>query len=115
MLRIKCVVALVVLLPGVAFGDTATDWVKASDAHAQVLLEANARFSPEQASALGLARYDTQVVDLAPKREERQRAALDAAKAELGKRLAAEPDARVKQDLEIMLDAIARQREAIDV
>ena len=88
----------------------ADDVVARSDAHAQVLLEANAKFSPEQASGLGLAQYDTQVADFGPKREERQRAALDAAKADLGKRLAAESDARVRQDIEIMLDSIARQK-----
>ena len=93
----------------------ADDVVARSDAHAQVLLETNAKFSPEQASGLGLVQYDTQVADLGPKREERQRAALDAAKADLGKRLAAESDARVRQDIEIMLDAIARQRESVDM
>lgn len=113
--RIKYALALLLLAPIAAFGDAAPKWVAASDAHAQVLLEANAKFSPEQASGVGLVAYDTQAADLGPRRDERQLAALEAARAELERRNAAEADPRVKQDIAIMLDAIARQREGIEV
>jgi len=77
--------------------------VARSNAHAQVLLEAIARFNPEYASVFGAATYDEQVLDLGPRREERSRAALARAQAELEKRLASEKDPNVRQDLRILL------------
>ena len=68
--RIKYALALLLLAPIAAFGDAAPKWVAASDAHAQVLLEANAKFSPEQASGVGLVAYDTQAADLGPRRDD---------------------------------------------
>jgi hypothetical protein len=79
------------------------DWVARSNAHAQVLLEAIGRFNPEYASVFGAATYDEQVLDLGPRREERSRATLARAQAELEKRLAAEKDPNVRQDLRILV------------
>jgi uncharacterized protein (DUF885 family) len=82
-------------------------WVAQSNAHAQVLLEAEARFNPESASSLGLAQYDGLAADLGPGVEQRRRDALAQARAKLERALAAERDPAVRQDLRIMLDAIA--------
>lgn len=82
-------------------------WVAKSNSHAQVLLEAEARFSPESASSLGLAQYDGLAADLGPRVEQRRREALAEAKAKLERALAVERDPAVRQDLRIMLDAIA--------
>jgi hypothetical protein len=79
------------------------DWVARSNAHAQVLLDAIGRFNPESASAFGAAIYDDQVMDLGPRVGERSRAALARAQAELEKRLAAEKDPNVRQDLRILV------------
>jgi uncharacterized protein (DUF885 family) len=79
------------------------DWVARSNAHAQVLLEATARFNPEEASFFGATTYDDQVLDLGPRWEQRSRAALSKAQAELEKRLAAEKDPNVRQDLRILV------------
>jgi hypothetical protein len=78
-------------------------WVVRSNAHAQVLLDAIGRFNPESASAFGAATYDDQVMDLGPRVGERSRAALARAQAELEKRLAAEKDPNVRQDLRILV------------
>ncbi len=84
-------------------------WVDASNAHAQVLIKAQGRFNPEGASSLGFTEYDGQALDLGPEIGTRFRAATAAAQAELEKRLVAEKDARVRQDLEIMIQAAKDQ------
>jgi len=82
-------------------------WVARSNAHAQVLLETEARFAPESASSLGLAQYDGLARDLGPGVDERRREALAAARATLERALQAERDPNVRQDLQIMIDAVA--------
>ncbi|WP_257458388.1 DUF885 domain-containing protein [Archangium lipolyticum] len=81
------------------------DWVARSNAHAQVLLDTTARFTPELASAFGMATHDDQVLDLGPRLGERTRAAMARAQAELEKRLATEKDPNVRQDLLILVKA----------
>jgi uncharacterized protein (DUF885 family) len=88
-------------------------WVARSNAHAEVLLGVLGDFAPEQASALGLAKYDARVVDLGPDLVARRKAALESAKAELARRAAAETDPRVRQDLELMIDAAMRQLDSV--
>jgi uncharacterized protein (DUF885 family) len=78
-------------------------WIAQSNAHAQVLLDVLARFSPEFATSTGIPGYDDKVADLGPEVNERTRAALAAARDELAKRLAAETDPLVRQDLEILI------------
>jgi uncharacterized protein DUF885 len=82
------------------------DWVAKSNEHAKVLLEAMARTSPESAAQYGVEGIDEEISDLTPGYRERNREITLEAQAELKKRLAAETDPRVKQDLEIMLDAV---------
>ncbi len=87
-------------------------WVERSNADAQVMLKAMGEFRPEFASRIGLLGYDDKVVDLKPGVVERQRAASQAAIADLRKKLAVESDANVKQDLQIMISAAERRLEA---
>jgi hypothetical protein len=91
-----------------AAGRAKPAWVLRSDENARALLEILARFNPEGAGQLGVEGLDEVVFDLKPDREPRLRAALTAALATLESRLAAEGDAAVKQDLEILI-ASARQ------
>ncbi|MFL5351792.1 DUF885 domain-containing protein [Archangium sp.] len=100
-------VLLVVLASEASAGQKAEgqEWVARSNAHAQVLLDATARFNPEEASASGVATHDEGVVDLGPRVGERRRAALARVQAELEKRLAAEKDANIRQDLRILVKA----------
>lgn len=87
-------------------------WVARSNADAQPLLEAIARFNPEFASRIGLAGHDGKVIDLAPGAPARERAALAAARAELQGKLSGETDANVRQDLAIMIKAAAQRIES---
>ena len=80
-------------------------WVQRSNEHAKVMLQLLARFTPEGAGELGVDGFDDQVTDLQPRLSERTQAAGRAAAAELRKRLSAERDPIVKQDLEILIDA----------
>lgn len=87
----------------------AEDWVARSNANAQPLLKVIADFSPEAASSLGIPGYDERVFDLKPDVNERFRTAATATRAELERRRSTEQDARVRQDIDIMLDAAQRQ------
>ena len=86
-------------------------WVERSNADAQVLLKVGAEFRPEFASRIGFPGYDDKVVDLKPGVVERQRAATQAAIADLQKKLAGESDPNVKQDLQIMITSTERRLE----
>jgi hypothetical protein len=88
-------------------GATSADpaWVERSNANAAPLLEVMARFGPESAAALGVEGHDAEVLDLKPGTDERQEAALARAAADLEARLATERDPRVRQDLQILIDA----------
>ena len=85
-------------------------WLAQSDRHAQVLVKAVATFQPEMFSMFGLTEYDELVSDLSLDVDPRMRDALSAAQAELQQKLTTERDARVKQDLELMIAAADRSR-----
>jgi hypothetical protein len=78
-------------------------WVVASNEHAKVWLETQARLSPESAVQMGVDGYDEGVVDLTPGFRDRAKAAVEAARKTLQGRLAAEKDPQVRQDLQIMI------------
>src|SRR5262245_6086252 len=61
--------------------------------------------NPEIAGQLGVDGLDEQIVDLKPGFSERTRAGIRKAAATLKERLATENDARVRQDLEILIKA----------
>ena len=86
-------------------------WVARSNADAQPLLKVLADFNPEFASQFGLPGYDDKAIDLKPGVDERSRAAMTAARNTLQKKLAAETDPDVRQDLEIMIKAADRNIE----
>jgi uncharacterized protein (DUF885 family) len=87
------------------------DWIEQSNRYTQWLLDTNAQYNPEDASSNGLEQYDPAVMDLKPRYAEREEADLEAVAAKLTTALAAETDARVKQDLEILLKSARAQRE----
>lgn len=92
--------------PAVASAASPNAWVAASNRHTAIVLEAQARFSPENASDNGLAQYDGLATDLGPKITERYVAALAEARGKLQLRLAAEKDERIAQDLQILIHAV---------
>jgi hypothetical protein len=89
----------------------AETWVERSDANAQVLIDVMARLSPEGAGQLGVPGLDEQVLDFKPGFLERNRVAIQAARDTLKQRLASESDPKVKQDLEILIQAADDQIE----
>lgn len=80
-------------------------WVKTSNQDAMILIDAQARFSPEGFSFFGIPGYDDKVTDLGPDVGKRFRAATADAKVKLQTRLQLERDPNVRQDLQIMIHA----------
>ena len=95
--------------PAAPVAPAAPAWVTKSNADAQALLGSIAQFAPEFASYVGLPGYDDKSADLKPGIEQRSRAAMQAARAELQKKLDAEKDADVHQDLAIMIKSADRR------
>ena len=92
-------------LPAAAAPAPVPEWVQRSDENTQVLLEVLARFAPEGAGQLGVPGLDEQILDLTPGFQERTRAATRKAADELRRRLAAEKDPAVRQDLQILIQS----------
>jgi polyhydroxyalkanoate synthesis regulator phasin len=85
-------------------------WIERSDHHTAMVFETLGAFYPEWMSSLGIDKFDTAVMDAGPGLEKR----IDAALAAQVKRLAAarqkEGDRRVREDLDIDIDALERMR-----
>jgi len=94
--------ASAVSLPGGTYAQ-AIDWVEKSNEHAQVVLDGVAKFSPENAAAIGVDGLDEEIRDLKPERYERELAESEDILAELKRRLEDETDTRVRQDLGILI------------
>jgi hypothetical protein len=97
-----------VLTAAVASAQTAPPptWVETSNQHAQVLLEALARLSPEAAARYGVEGFDEEILDLSEGYRERQRQVLEKARVELQARLNQAEHPKVRQDLEIMIRSV---------
>lgn len=104
----------VVLTP--LFGqDSDADWLERSNAIAYKVLEMNARFAPEFSAQQGIDGFDEEIYDLGPNLYERQQAVNEERIAYLDEMLAGESDARVRQDIEIMLKAVRDGMESSQV
>jgi uncharacterized protein (DUF885 family) len=84
-------------------------WIERSNQNAQLLLQLQAQFQPEFASRQGISGLDDRISDFTPGHLQRLREATRRVQAELEKRLAAEKDPLVAQDLQILIDAAKRQ------
>jgi uncharacterized protein (DUF885 family) len=84
-------------------------WIERSNENAATVIAVMAKFAPEFASRFGVPGVDEQITDFTPGHLERQREAERQVQAELERRLAAEKDPQVAQDLQIMIDAMKRQ------
>jgi uncharacterized protein (DUF885 family) len=78
-------------------------WVARSNENAKLLLNVMAKYSPEQASTLGVDGYDEKIVDLSRDQYEPQMKDLRKLVAELEAKRKAETDAKVRQDLDIII------------
>jgi hypothetical protein len=79
-------------------------WVVKSNQNAQLLVEIEARYSPESAGSSGVPGLDEQIAVPGPETQQRSLADLRAVKKELESRLASEADPLVKQDLQILIN-----------
>ena len=104
--------AVAFALSGTALGASATApqtpaWVTESNQDAQIVLKTFADFAPEQAGQFGVDGLDAQATSLPPDVIERFAAAADADVAQLTALKDKATDPHLKQDLQIMIDAIA--------
>src|SRR5438093_6459 len=109
--RLYCFVALAGTLSA-PLAEAAEDrsWVERSDRVSAIVFESLGPFQPEQASALGLERFDTAALDLKPGRTARHEAAARRVLQRLAALRNSETDPRVRQDLDLLIDAVERQR-----
>ncbi len=80
-------------------------WVVRSNTFTQQILDIQIKYSPEQGSAQGLAKYDTEISDPSSAAELAQRKEEESAVARLQVAMLAERDLNVAEDLRIVLDA----------
>ncbi len=107
------------LLPSVSFAapdeQKVPAWVERSNRNARLLLDIDARFMPESAARNGVEGIDDKIFDLKPGFNERRRAALVDAVAELRKRLGSEKDPHVREDLHILIKNAEDSIKGIDI
>ena len=85
-------------------------WIEASDRNSAIVIEMEGAFHPEFASELGVDRFDTAVLDLDPENAKRYDAAAGRVLELLSARRKTESDAKVRQDLDILIDAVESRR-----
>ncbi len=89
---------------GAAFA-TAPAWVARSDAYTQPVLKDTGKYVPEESTELGDESFDTAIVDFKPRVWERELADTEKRLQELRRQRAGEQDAKVRQDLDILIDS----------
>jgi uncharacterized protein (DUF885 family) len=104
--RITIGLFLMLALPlsGVA---ASADWVERSNEHAAIVMDVLAKLSPEGAGGLGVDGLDEEISDLGPGINERSRKMSHNVLAQLRKRLKNESHPKVRQDLGILIKAVA--------
>ncbi|MEP4486482.1 MAG: DUF885 domain-containing protein [Halioglobus sp.] len=104
--RLSCLAA------GLLLSVTASaDWIEESDKSAMLVLESQAAFQPEGIANQGLSQYDGDVLDLKKNYRQRQTANNNKLIKELEARLKKEAHPKVKQDLQILIQALADENE----
>lgn len=81
-------------------------WVAESNRHTQLVLDAQARFNPEGAAALGVDGLDEEIFDLKPRLYERTLEVANSVLAELRTRLDAATHPLVRQDIQILIKSV---------
>lgn len=108
------VVTFGLLLVSSALAQSPRAWVARSNQNAQLLIDVDNKYSPEDASQQGLRQFDEQVSTISADRPARMRADYSRVRDELAKRLAKETDPRIRQDLEILIGAVDRNDRGLD-
>ncbi len=104
--RMRCLVNLLLVALATSAAADDRDWVEKSNAYAERVLNEVARYNPESAGGLGVEGVDEQIIDLGPGLYERTVSSSAALLDELESGLARETDLRVRQDLEILIQAV---------
>lgn len=94
-----------------AFPVTAAEpaWVTKSNGNAKLLLDVMAKYAPEGAGSLGVDGLDEQITDFSRDQFEPSMKDMRAFATEMEKRLKAETDPKIRQDLEILINAARDQ------
>ncbi|RSZ57476.1 DUF885 domain-containing protein [Massilia atriviolacea] len=87
-------------------------WVAKSNANAKLVLNVMAKYAPESASGLGVDGYDEQITDLSRDHFEQTNKDTRAVIAELQKRRKSETDAKIRQDIDILIGSAEDQLRA---
>src|SRR5947209_14886822 len=85
-------------------------WIAASDRNSAIVIEMQGAFHPEFASELGVDRFDAAVLDLNPENAKRYDAAAGRVLELLAAKRKAESDPKVRQDLDILIEAVESRR-----
>ena len=88
----------------------AEPWIERSDRNSAIVIEMQGAFYPEFTSELGVDRFDTAVLDLGPENAKRYDVAAGRALELLSARRKTESDPKVRQDLDLLIDAVERRR-----
>jgi hypothetical protein len=107
--------AITALAPALPAAQSTPGWVARSNEHTRVVLEAQAKLAPEGAAQLGVSGVDEQITDLSAGFSRRVRVSTTNVQQELRRRLTAEKDPLVAQDLEILIQATEQQLRALDI
>jgi hypothetical protein len=85
-------------------------WIERSDRNAAMVFDVMGAFQPEWMSEVGIDRFDGRVMDLNPGAVQRFDAAARSLSTRLSAKRADEKDARVRFDLELLVDSLQRER-----
>jgi hypothetical protein len=91
------------------------EWVARSNANAKILLDVVARLSPESAGRMGVDGLDEAIADYSDGYEDRAIAANREAARALQAALTSADDARVRQDLQIMIEAAGDNAKGVEL
>ncbi len=95
-------VSMLIAVPAIA----QVDWVQKSNEHSQIVLDAIAKFNPENAGSIGVDGLDEEILDLRERLYERDIEDSERVLGELHLRLAEESHPAVRQDLGILIKVV---------
>ncbi len=105
---------LIIFITGISFpavSYSSQDWVAASDAHTQFLLDKLGQYGPETISYIGGKGLDELITQLSKEFDMKAIQALNNLLTEMETRLKAEKHPRVRQDLDILIDFLKQNLE----
>src|SRR6266581_4504340 len=110
-----CTVVCGILCVPLAASGAEPSWIEASDRNSAIVIEMQGAFHPEFASELGVDRFDTAVIDLNPENAKRYDAAAGRVLEQLSAKRKTESDPKVRQDLDILIDAVESRRRTTEL